>query len=99
MIKINWLLVTDWLLNNLPTIILSSVALIISVRSWYKTRIFYDLDIYPIAGSAGGTPNTIGQLKIIREKLNTGKYTILDTFEETGDGRNRVSIIIGKVKK
>lgn len=91
--------IINWLVNNLVTIILSSAALIISVRSWYKTRIFYDLDIYPIAGTAGGTPNTADQLKIIKEKLNTGKYTILDTFEETGYGRNRVSILIGKVKK
>lgn len=91
--------IVNWLINNLATIILSTAALIISVRSWYKTRIFYDLDIYPIAGTAGGTPNTVDQLKIIKEKLNTGKYTILDTFEETGYGRNRVSILIGKVKK
>lgn len=95
-----WANLLNWLLNNAPAIIVSIVALVISIKSWHKSRVFYDLERYVIGGSAG---NVTDQLNLVKEKLNTGKYTILDTFEETysggGDGRNRVYILIGKIKK
>jgi len=90
----------SWLLNNAPALVISVVALVISIKSWYKTRVFYDLEVYTIAGSAG---NAISQLNAVKEKLNTGKYTIVNTFEETyqsgGVGRNKVNILIGKIKE
>ncbi len=95
-----WENIWNWFLNSAPALIISAAALVISVKSWHKTRVFYDLEIYTIGGTAGGT---VTQLDAVKEKLNTGKYTILDTFEEswTGGtgGRNRISIIIGKIKK
>ncbi len=40
-----------------------------------------------------------GNLEKIKEKLNTGKYTILNTCEETHAGMNRVFVLLGKIKK
>ena len=88
-------MIIDYLLNNLPTIILSVLALIVSVRSWYKTRAYYDLDMYQITGYGSE-----GNLNKIKEKLNTGKYTIVNTSEETHPGnRNTLYILLGKIKK
>ena len=93
----------SWLLNNAPALIalvISALALWVSIKSWHKSRVYYDLEVYMIAGSAG---NVVNQLDAVKEKLNTGKYTIVNTFEETWAGgtaaRNRISIIIGKIKK
>ncbi len=87
-------------MNNAPTIILSAAALIISIKSWYQTRIFYDLEVYIIGGTSATATR---QLDEVKQKLNTGKYTILNTFEESyeNNGRavNSVSILLGKVKK
>ncbi|MBU6141959.1 hypothetical protein KGO95_02450 [Patescibacteria group bacterium] len=95
-----WINISNWLLNNAPALVISVMALVISIKSWYKTRVYYDLEMYTIAGSAG---NVVNQLDAVRQKLNTGKYTIINTFEETyqanGFGRNRVNILIGKVKQ
>jgi len=89
----------DWLVNNLPAIILSVAALIVSVRSWYKTRIFYDLNCFPIGGRGISPQDIRNNMQKIKDLLNTGKYTILNTYEETVAGMNIVYIIVGKVKK
>jgi hypothetical protein len=90
-----WSNVVSWLLNNAPALFISLAALIVSIRSWYQTRIFYDLDMYQISGYGSD-----GRLDIIKQKLITGKYTILNTYEETHAGnRNTIFILVGKIKK
>ena len=98
-----WTNTFNWLLNNTPALIaliISALALLISIKSWHKSRVFYDLEMYTIAGSAG---NVVSELDAVKEKLNTGKYTIVNTLEETyqshGDARNRVRILLGKIKE
>ncbi len=85
----------DWIINNLPVIILSFAALIVSILSWYKTRIFYDLDVHQITGYGSDQ-----QLENIKNKLNTGKYTIINTYEENHPNNcSTVFILVGKIKK
>jgi len=87
--------ILSWLINNAPTLILSIIALIVAIKSWYKTRIFYDLDVHTLSGVVGED-----QLKMVKEKLNTGKYTIINTYEESHPGnRNTVYLLVGKIKK
>lgn len=103
----------SWIINNLPSLIISIVSLIISIRSWYKTRVFYDVEVFELYNG-----NSFGfQNKELRDKLNTGKYTILNTYQdrvpvelekliyavkdksENFKTEEKVFIILGKIKK
>jgi hypothetical protein len=90
-----WLKILNYLLDNGPALIISITALVISVRSWHKSRVFYDIEVYKIGGVAW-----VPELSNVKEKLNTGKYTILNTYEETyPNNKNTIFMVMGKIKK
>lgn len=78
------------------TLLISATALIISIKAWYKSRVFYDIEIYQIIGNSGDI-----NLKQIKKQLNTGKYTIINTYveEHSNNKNNYLFILIGKIKK
>lgn len=40
------------------------------------------------------------ELPIVKDKLNTGKFTIVDTFaEQYPNGLNTMFVLLGKIKK
>ena len=83
------------LLVSIFALVISSISTIISIKSWYKNRVFYDLDIHQISGHGSE-----GELTTIKEKLNTNKYTILNTYQvDNPNNRGTVFILVGKVKK
>ncbi|MBP6912533.1 MAG: hypothetical protein KBB86_01215 [Candidatus Pacebacteria bacterium] len=101
--------VSVWIINNLPALIISIVSLIISIRSWYKTRVFYDLEVFELSPyDPFGISN-----KEVRKKLNTGKYTILNTYTDkvfsvpdSGiivngglEKKEKVFVLLGRIKK
>lgn len=91
----------DWIIDNGPTLILSIVALAVSIKSWYKSRVFYDIEIFEISGRMNY--DLLSESPEIKQKLSTGKYTILNTFEDrrfvTTKDEKAVFIILGKIKK
>jgi hypothetical protein len=77
------------------SLIFSVLALIISsiiaIKGWMKNRTIYNLEFHEFL------PDKIREVgnKIIREKLNSGDYTILHA-----DYRNaQYNILLGKLKK
>jgi hypothetical protein len=86
----------DYGLMFLFNIIFSGTALIISIRTWHKSRVYYDIEMYPITGNSGEI-----NLKNIKEKLNTGKYTIVNTYveEHPNNHNNYLFVLLGKIKK
>ena len=85
----------EYLINGL-TILISAIALIISVKAWHKSRVYYDLDMYQLTNNIGAN-----QMDIVKEKLNTGKYTIVNTYveEHPGSMNNYLFVLLGKIKK
>ncbi|HEX8947239.1 MAG TPA: hypothetical protein VF829_03445 [Candidatus Paceibacterota bacterium] len=79
------------------TVLLSAAALLVAVLAWTKTRVYYDLEIYKLTGS-DITEDL--QLASVKEKLNSGKYTIVETMSPrvSPEGRDIV-VLIGKIKK
>jgi len=70
--------------------IVSSVAIIISIKAWTKSRAIYDIETTHLRGDT---------IKIIRDKLATGKYTILNVYTEGQFPKDDIRLILGKIKK
>lgn len=82
---------------ELLTIILSIIAIIISVYSWHKSRAIYDIEKYKFPKNVGDskTDEDRGHENAIKEKLKTGNWQILHIYERNA---NELMIVIGKIK-
>jgi hypothetical protein len=79
----------------MTSIIISIISLIVSitgvgiaVKSWHKNRAFYDIENHMYSAGIA-----LDQLK---EKLSTGKYTVISTYN---DEFKNIRVLIGKIKK
>lgn len=83
-------------LNDILTLVISITALVISIKAWHKTRVYYDIELYQITGNSGSI-----HLQNVKEKLNTGKYTIVNTYveEHPNNMNNYLFVLLGKIKK
>jgi hypothetical protein len=90
-----------WLFNNGPTLLISVISIIISIRAWYKSRVFYGIEVFKLSSE---DPLGIANQKL-KEKLNTGKYTILNNYKDQSSmygglhTEEKVFIILGQIKK
>ena len=80
------------------TIILSIIAIVISVYSWHKSRAIYDIEKYKFPKNVGDskTDEDKRHEKAIKEKLKTGSWQILHIYERNA---NELMIVIGKIRK
>ncbi len=79
-------------------ILLSVIAIVISVYSRQKSRAIYDIEKYKFPKNVGSskTDEDIKHEKAIKEKLKTGNWQILHIYERN---INELMVIIGKIKK
>lgn len=89
------------LIISVIAVILSIISIIstiiISVKSWARNRSIFDLEELMIR-KIDGSRNDAGDrgFGAVREKLQTGKYTIETTYDRT-DGD--LAILLSKIKK
>jgi len=80
---------------EIVSLIFSSLALIISVvliiKGWRKNRTIYNLEYYEFFPDK----NRDEANKIVRDKLNSGNYTILHTDYRSA----QYNVLLGKLKK
>lgn len=76
---------------GISTLIISIVALSVAIKSWRKSRNIYDIERYLYFRKPKGVNNN----KRLKEKLNSGEYTILHSGEYGG----YIELILGKLKK
>ena len=69
-------------------LIISFISIIIAVLAWHKNRVVYGIE--QITDRQGD--------KLINEKLQTGKYTILH-IKQDGSNELRTIYILGRIKK
>lgn len=78
-------------------LVVSVASVIIAIAGWRRQRIIYDVEMHDfLSGDRGSAGN-----KILKEKLNSGNYTILHTQQEQlqfGPGPD-FKILLGKIKK
>lgn len=80
-------------------IILSLLALIISIKSWVKSRSIYGVETYVLRQTTGNKDDIEnGDKKMINHKLSSGEYTILSVQERTKSD-NDWELILGRIKK
>lgn len=78
--------------------ILSLIAVVISIISWYKSRAIYDIEKFKFPKRVGDskTQDDIKHEEALKEKLKTGSWQILHIYERNND---ELMVVIGKVKK
>ena len=79
--------------SDMLTLSIATVALIISVRAWHKSRVVYDIErkLFFRQPDKKGPNNN----ESLRKMLSSGKYTILHVQDYGG----YPEILLGKVKK
>jgi hypothetical protein len=83
-----------WL--DLAALMLSVIAIIISIRSWVKSRAVYGVEREVIRQYDGSKNDLTKNEDRFNEKLSSGKYTILATYERLD--RN-IEVLLGRLKK
>lgn len=83
---------------QISPIIIALVALGVSIWSWHKSRAIYDIAKYKFPKSVGDskTDEDRRHEEALREKLKSGKWQILQIYEQSA---NTLMVVIGKVKK
>lgn len=84
----------EYIINHWPemlALLISLGALFVSWKSWQKNRSIYNLEFHEFLPDQ---MRDVGNKKI-REKLNSGDYTILHTDYRAG----QYNILIGKIKR
>jgi hypothetical protein len=100
----------NWILNNLPAILISLFSLSVSIKGWHKTRVFYGIEVFELQHS-----DYFGiQNRELQEKLATGKYAILNTYRDEVivfpedlifselkklQKKDKVFVLLGKIKQ
>lgn len=93
----------DFLLINLTieltifTIVISLIALLISIKSWAKSRSIYKIETEVLRQPTGRKEDMYISTDHINKKLASGEYTILHVAERKADGD--WELILGKIKK
>jgi hypothetical protein len=67
--------------------LVSIIGIIIAVKSWHRSRVYYDIETNFYRADA---------LEGLRKKLSTGKYTVISSYK---DEFNNTVILLGKIKK
>ncbi len=83
---------------DIITLIFSLVAIILSIYSWHKSRVIYDIEKYKFPKNVGDskTEEDLRHEKKLKEKLKSGKWQIVHVYERNSD---ELMIVVGKVKK
>lgn len=76
-------------LLSLVALCISIIAIIVSIRAWHKSRAIYDIETTPLRGDT---------IQGVRDKLNTGEYTILSVHEQS-TSLSGTKVVLGRVKK
>lgn len=84
-------------LIDILTIILSIIALVISVKSWAKSRSIYKIETEVLRQPTGRKEDMYISTDHINKKMESGEYTILHIAERKADGD--WELILGKIKK
>ena len=84
-------------LIEILTVIFSIIALVISVKSWTKSRSIYKIETEVLRQPSGGHRDMYISTDHINKKLQSGEYTILHIAERKVDGNWEV--ILGRIKK
>ncbi|MBI2410395.1 MAG: hypothetical protein HYV32_00670 [Candidatus Kerfeldbacteria bacterium] len=79
-------------------IILSLVAIGISVYSWHKSRVIYDIEKFKFPKRVGDskTDNDQRLEKALKEKLKSGTWQILHIYD---CNEEELMVVIGKTKR
>lgn len=91
--NIFWSRVIDFL-----PMVVSIIALIISVKAWHKSRVIYGIETEVIRQPTGTKNDMYKDTKHICEKLSSGKYTILGISQRTKSDQDW-EIFLGKIRK
>lgn len=77
--------------SDLLSLLFSSIAIFVALKSWQKSRSIYNLEFVEFL------PDKIRDVgnKELRDKLNSGEYTILHADYRAA----QYNLLIGKIKK
>ena len=89
-----WNVEKMWL--NVASLLLSLIAIIISIRSWVKNRAIYGVEREVIRQYDGSKNDLVKNEDRLNEKLSSGKYTILTTYERFD---RDIEVLLGRLKK
>lgn len=79
------------------TVTFSIIALVISVKSWAKSRSIYKIETEVLRQPTGRSEDIYISTDHINKKLQSGEYTILHMAERKADGD--WELILGRIKK
>ncbi len=89
---------------SIIAILISAVAIVISVTGWHKSRAIYDIEKFKFPKRVGDekTQGDIEHESALKEKLKTGQWQILHIYENvnprTGE-TTELMVVIGKNSK
>lgn len=83
---------------DIITLVFSLIAIILSVYSWHKSRVIYDIEKYKFPKNVGDSKSEedLRHEKELKEKLKSGKWQIAHIYERNS---NELMVVVGKVKK
>jgi hypothetical protein len=84
---------------DIVTLIVSLIAIVVSIVSWYKSRAIYDIQRYKIPKTMGNsmTEDEKEHIQALQDVLSTGKWAILDIYDDR-DSKWKI-FVIQKLKK
>ena len=85
---------SDWL--SVGAVILSAIAILVSVKSWHKNRTIYGLEELVLRRINGSKDDGARGIEDINKKLQTGKYTV-QGIQDRVDGD--WAVILAQIKK
>lgn len=86
--------VIDWL--SVGAIMLSTAAILVSIKSWHKSRAIYGLEELVLRKVKGSRDDETRGVEEINRKLQTGRYTI-QGIQDRVDGD--WAVILAQIKK
>lgn len=88
------MVISDWL--SVGAIALSVVAILVSIKSWHKSRAIYGLEELVLRRANGSRDDEARGIEEISKKLQTGRYTI-QGIQDRVDGD--WAVILARIKK
>lgn len=88
------MVISDWL--SIGAIALSVVAILVSIKSWHKSRVIYGLEELVLRRINGSRYDDARGLEEINRKLQTGKY-VIQGIQDRVDGD--WAVILARIKK
>ena len=84
---------------DIVAIIISTIAILVSVSSWQKSRAIYGIERTVLRQVRGRKDDIVANQRIeeINKKLISGEYIIINVTAREADGD--FEIILGKIKK